>query len=485
MEKESIAMATAAQIEANRRNSQKSCGPRTQAGKDKSRFNALDHGCRANILVLPTEEFGDYENQCESWKLSFRPRNPAEEFLIEGIVSLGCLTKRIDQAETARLNRRISYGVIEEAAKVGAQVIELGQKLFRDACGPRSLHLEDKVPAPEPDGELHRVSDHGNAEDHPTLLVHCLTTTGSGCQWLLDRWAELRELLDQGLPWLAPDKLKAVRLLGQHPIDACDSRDVARIYLASHVLLNEEGQPFQEILNELTPEERPRYEHYLQMRGYDRLAPKDAAAARLMLREIVDRATEELEASACVFRELEEINLQYASHRLSWDDTPEGERLRRYGLTCKRARQRMFDLLLKIRTTAAELDITTVAAIRRSVPTVTTDAIDEWGQFVDDDITLPGEPALEADPPVEEPVPPNEADSAAENAPNEPNSHVQATSPEHRDAVKEVRIDTPHVERKAHRTVITGKETIHPAIERVLGGGKSTLMNLSPIFGEQ
>ena len=82
-------MATAAQIEANRRNSQKSCGLRTRAGKDKSRFNALDHGCRANILVLPTEEFGDYENQCDAWKLSFKPHNPAEEVLIEGIVSLG------------------------------------------------------------------------------------------------------------------------------------------------------------------------------------------------------------------------------------------------------------------------------------------------------------------------------------------------------------------------------------------------------------
>ncbi len=187
----------------------------------------------------------------------------------------------------------------------------------------------------------------------------------------------------------------------------------------------------------------------------------------------------------CAFRELEEINLRYADHRLSWDDTPEGERLRRYGLTCKRARHRMFDLLLKIRTTADELDIATIASIRRSVPTVTTDAIDQLGQFVADDITLPDEPVLEADPPVEKPVPPNEANSAAENAPNEPNSHVQATSPEHRDAVKEVRIDTPHVERKAHRTVITGKETIHPAIERVLGGGKSTLMNLSPLFGQQ
>ncbi len=477
-------MATAAQIEANRRNSKKSCGPRTQAGKDKSRFNALDHGCRANILVLPTEEFGDYENQCEAWKLSFKPRNPAEEFLIEGIVSLGCLTRRIDQAETARLNKRMYYGVFEEQAKVDGEVIELGQKLFRDACGPRSLHLQDQVRAPEPDGELHRVSDYDNAEDQPTHLVRCLKTTGAGCEWLLDRWAQLRELLDQGMPWLAPDKLKAIRLLGRHPIDAYDYPDVARIYLASHVLLNEEGQPFQEILNELTPEERPRYEHYLQMRGYDRLAPKDAAAARLMLLEIVDRATLELEDKAGVFRELEEINLRFAGHRLSWDDTPEGERLRRYGLTCKRAWSRMFDLLLKIRSTAGELDIATVASIRRSVPTVTTDAIDQWGQFVADDMTLPDEPALEPDPPIEEPVPPIEANPVRENAPNEPNSHVQATSPEHRDAAKEVRIDTPHVERTAGGRGITSKATNQPAFERMMRGRK-TLMNLSPIFGEQ
>jgi hypothetical protein len=477
-------MATAAQIDANRRNSRKSTGPRTQAGKDKSRFNALDHGCRANILVLPTEEFGDYEKQCEAWKLSFRPRNPAEECLIEGIVSMGCLTRRIDQAETARLNKRMYYGVFEEQAKVDAQVIELGQKLFRDACGPQGLHLQDQVRAPERDGEFYRVSDDDNAEDHPTRLIHCLETTGAGCEWLLGRWAQLRDLLDQGMPWLAPDKLKAIRLLGRHPIDAYDYSDVARIYLASHVLLNEEGQPFQEILNELTPEERPRYEHYLQMRGYDRLAPKDAAAARLMLLEIVDRATAELADKAGVFRELEEINLRFAGHRLSWDDTPEGERLRRYGLTCKRAWSRMFDLLLKIRATAGELDIATVASIRRSVPTVTTDAIDQLGQFVADDMTLPDQAVDEPDPPIEETVSPIEANPIPENAPNEPNSHVQATSPEHRDAAKEVRIDTPHVERTAGRRGITSKATNQPAFERMMRGRKS-MMNLSPIFGEQ
>ena len=60
-------------------------------------------------------------------------------------------------------------------------------------------------------------------------------------------------------------------------------------------------------------------------------------AAREMLLEIVDRATVVLEDKADVYRELEQINLQTAGHRLSWDDTPEGERLRRYEMGAKRS----------------------------------------------------------------------------------------------------------------------------------------------------
>ena len=91
---------------------------------------------------------------------------------------------------------------------------------------------------------------------------------------------------------------------------------------------------------------------------------------------------------------------------------------------------------------------------------------------------------LEPDPPIEEPVPPIEANPVRENAPNEPNSHVQATSPEHRDANKVLRIDTPHVERTAGGRGITSKATNQPAFEQMMRGRK-TLMNLSPIFGEQ
>ena len=478
-------MATAAQIEANRRNSQKSCGPRTQAGKDKSRCNALDHGCRANIMVLPTEVFGEYENELEAWRLSFKPRNPAEDVLVERLVSLGWQEKRIDRAQTARLTQRIHHAGIESADCEKEQALDLGQRLFRDACGPLALHLEEPETSElSPDGEAFRISDYCEDEDHPMRLVHRLQTTRAGCAWLLDQWADLRALLERGVPWLASDKLKAVRLLGRHPIDAIDQTDVARVYLASFMLVNQEGNPFQEILYELSPDEVPNYERYLKHRDYAALAPENAIAARQMLLDLIDRATQRLQEKAEVLRRLAELDAISAADRLTWDDTPEGERLRRYELTCKRTWHRMFDLLLKTRQKGEELDIATIASIRRSVPTVTTDAIDECGQFVADDITLPDRAIDEPDSPIVEPVPPIEANPVSENAPNEPNSDVQATSPEHRDAAKEVRIDTPHVERTAGRRGKTSKATNQPAFERMMRGRK-TLMNLSPIFGEQ
>ena len=298
-------MATAAQIEANSRNSKKSTGPRTEEGKNRSRLRALDHGCRANIMVLPAEVFGDYEKEVQAWRLSFNPRNPSEEFLIEGIVSV------------------------------------------------RS----------------------------------------------------------QNLP----------------------------------------------------------------MRGYDALAPTDAAAARRMLLDIVDRVTDELEDKAGVYRELAEINLQTAGHRLSCEDTPEGERLRRYELTCKRHWFRMFDLLPKIRKTGAELDIATIASLGRSVPTVTMGEIDQPAPTVADVTSPPAEA-------IRQPDPPNKANLAQQNAPNEANLHVQAPSQEGRAGHKEHRNDTPHLDRKPGGIGTAGKTKNHPVLDRVLGGRNSNLMNLAPIF---
>ena len=52
-------MATKRQIKANRRNAQKSTGPKTEAGKAASSANALCHGLTAEFLVLLPDEDGD------------------------------------------------------------------------------------------------------------------------------------------------------------------------------------------------------------------------------------------------------------------------------------------------------------------------------------------------------------------------------------------------------------------------------------------
>jgi hypothetical protein len=54
-------MTSAKQFEANRRNSLKSTGPKTEAGKQASRCNAVRHGLTAETLIGALEDAEDYK----------------------------------------------------------------------------------------------------------------------------------------------------------------------------------------------------------------------------------------------------------------------------------------------------------------------------------------------------------------------------------------------------------------------------------------
>jgi hypothetical protein len=465
-DEETMTMATAAHVVANRRNAQKSTGPRTDERKDRSRITSLDHGCRANIMVLPTEVFGDYENESQAWERSLKPRNPTEEFLVTRIAKLAWQGKRLDRAHTARLSTRIHQGGISEADIQNEQVIELGQKLFRDACGPAALQLQRKMEASKSGRDSHRISDYSVDENHPMRLVHRLQTTSAGCEWLLEQWAELNDLLKSNVPWLASDKLKAVRLLGRHPIDAIDNRDVARVYLASNVLLKQEVEPFQEILNELSPEEAAVYRESLRLRQYDALVPNKIAAAREVLLDIVRRATERLLDKAEALGEMAALNAPFTADRLSWDDTLEGERLRQYEATCDHAWNRAFDSLMTMRRTGGELDRATAAKLGCSVPFDNIDSIDRPASTLADVVTPRAEPIKQPDLPIE-------PKSATAKVPNEPNSHGQAPSTESQVGHKDARIDLWYADHNPGGVGTTAKPKLHPALHRLhIGGGR-------------
>jgi hypothetical protein len=48
------------QLEANRANSQKSTGPKTEAGKKRSSLNAVRHGLTGHVVVLPEEDLAAF-----------------------------------------------------------------------------------------------------------------------------------------------------------------------------------------------------------------------------------------------------------------------------------------------------------------------------------------------------------------------------------------------------------------------------------------
>src|SRR2546428_11252189 len=67
-------MTTPAQIEANRRNAQKSTGPKTAQGRAVVSLNGLRHGLRAETAVLPFEDPAEFAKLKQELEQEFRPR---------------------------------------------------------------------------------------------------------------------------------------------------------------------------------------------------------------------------------------------------------------------------------------------------------------------------------------------------------------------------------------------------------------------------
>ena len=89
--------------EANRRNAQKSTGPRTPEGKDRSRFNAVKHGLRAKSDILPGEDVEAFQVRLEGWTRELDPRDDVERFLVGHAVRMSW---QLDRAQRARSMRR-------------------------------------------------------------------------------------------------------------------------------------------------------------------------------------------------------------------------------------------------------------------------------------------------------------------------------------------------------------------------------------------
>jgi hypothetical protein len=216
------------------------------------RLNALKHGLTAATVVLPGEDPAALEARVEAWKDDFGPGGAIEDYLVERAAHAAWQLDRADRAIAVRARDRRRREADDLDDWEADEVAALGRALFWDRRGPLPLYPHRQRLAFEP-----RPSWTDAVEDplDPPRLLRRLEAFAAGCRWLLDRWAELRAILEDGRKWQPPDRFRAVRLLGKQPLDVLDDEPVLSLYLACHAMDPTGPSPFADQVRELVDED--------------------------------------------------------------------------------------------------------------------------------------------------------------------------------------------------------------------------------------
>jgi hypothetical protein len=87
-------MATERQIAANKLNSQKSTGPKSEQGKAKSSLNRFSHGFESNTTLAPDEDPKELSLLLADLTCEHQPMTPTEQLLVEKMVHTHWLSLR-------------------------------------------------------------------------------------------------------------------------------------------------------------------------------------------------------------------------------------------------------------------------------------------------------------------------------------------------------------------------------------------------------
>jgi hypothetical protein len=192
-------MATERQIESNRRNAARSTGPKTEAGKARSRANATRHGLAGESADVEMGLSAEFEGRRAMWAAEQKPVGEAAGWALDRAVAASLRIERCERAmeevtATARERARLAWDQDRavEAATVAARL----------------------------------------AED-PALVSRQLQASLAGVGLLVEAWLGLAATLDAGGDWSESEALRALDLLGvaadlrsgPTPIDGPDGAD--------------------------------------------------------------------------------------------------------------------------------------------------------------------------------------------------------------------------------------------------------------------
>ena len=202
--------------------------------------------------------------------------------------------------------------------------------MFRIPDAMRSGQGENAADQREQKGEhVRKFPDADAVPGEAAFLVMELESFGAGGRWLLECWNQLGAILDQGLAWDALEVFKAIRLLGMCPFDLNSVLGLTAVIQACRMLDPGSLALIDEVWNELIPADLSKFPGWRPP-----VAPPRTPRRLQELLDIVKRETERLEAINQTHEEREALEQRMALGILAFDQSPEGERMRRYENAC-------------------------------------------------------------------------------------------------------------------------------------------------------
>jgi hypothetical protein len=129
-------MASREQIEANRKNARKSTGPNNT---DRTRFNGLRHGLRAEQYVLPGEDPAAFRAELDAWFDDWGPRSHTRAVLVRRAAVASWRLDRATLSESAHRARLADDAARGFDAEVAARVARAVDRFDDDPMAALSL----------------------------------------------------------------------------------------------------------------------------------------------------------------------------------------------------------------------------------------------------------------------------------------------------------------------------------------------------------
>ena len=137
--------------------------------------------------------------------------------------------------------------------------------------------------------------------------------------------------------------------MGHQPLEAIDVLDVASVFLGSFAINPVNKHAFMELHGELSDLEMEKFLESVKRQFGPTINPGDWERGRKLLTLIVNEQVERLEAIALEHEENREVYVEERTARLRDDETPDGERFKRYDLASSRVLGRGLEAVWKHR----------------------------------------------------------------------------------------------------------------------------------------